>query len=424
MFDQYETVAQKKGYVNLCYGVPEFAPPEFVTKSITDALNTCSPIDLHQYGSIEGPAGLRTEVVNTYGHLMNRDVNPSTEVFVSLGATACYEIAARVLLRPGDQAIILEPCYSLWIPQITDRGATVRFIDILEGFDKQTFEAAFNEKTRVFVFNSPHNPTGKVFTQEEQQYIADFIIQKYPEVVVIQDNAYCEHLLEGLEHHCIASLPGMWQRTVSIFSFGKTFPVTGWRVGYAIGPKEIIKAMVSIQISGSVCTPMPLNLAAEITLRESRKPFMGFGSYFEFLRNDHPKKFARFTEVLTGCGLKMKPKSIEGGFFIPTSIEQSVEELPIKYFYKDYQTNDHENLKLAKFEDWMDLKDPDYSPDYAFNNYLLDAFKIVAFPMSFFMSTMFDEPKKRKGTKYLRIPISRSFEFAEILRQALPKSSD
>ena len=101
-----------------------------------------------------------------------------------------------------------------------------------------------------------------------------------------------------------------------------------------------------------------------------------------------------------------------------------MEGLPIKYFYKDYQTNDHENLKLAKFEDWMDLKDPDYSPDYAFNNYLLDAFKIVAFPMSFFMSTMFDEPKKRKGTKYLRIPIAKSIEFAEILRQALPKSSD
>lgn len=113
----------------------------------------------------------------------------------------------------------------------------------------------------------------------------------------------------------------MWERTVSIFSFGKTFPVTGWRVGYAIGPKEIIKAMVSIQFSGAVSTPMPLNLAAEITLREARKPFMGFGSYFEFLRNDHPKKVARFTEVLTGCGLKMKPKSIEGGFFIPTSIE-------------------------------------------------------------------------------------------------------
>jgi aspartate/methionine/tyrosine aminotransferase len=177
----------------------------------------------------------------------------------------------------------------------------------------EELKAAFNDRTRVILINSPHNPTGKCFTRAELTSIAA-IVQAFPRVVAISDEVY-EHLVyDGKEHVRLATIPGMWERTITVSSSGKTFSVTGWKIGWAVGPEALIKGLVLTNqwVQFSVSTPAQHAIA--ICLVEADKPYEGYPSYYAWLNAQYTTKRDALLRALTDAGLRPVPP--QGGFFI------------------------------------------------------------------------------------------------------------
>jgi aspartate/methionine/tyrosine aminotransferase len=228
----------------------------------------------------------------------------------------------QAIINPGDGIVIFEPFFDFYIPPAKLAGAQIEYVALTPNQNTQEWEFDINDlqtaiqklqNPRMILLNTPHNPTGKVFSQVELEAIAKLVLE-HPNLLVVSDEVY-EHLtFSGHKHIRIASLPGMFDRTITISSAGKTFAVTGWKVGWAIGPAEIISAMYSLHqfIVFSVCTPV--QHAVALALEEANKPYKHCSSYYEYFREDYAKKRDLLVDGLVRAGLK--PYVPAGTFFV------------------------------------------------------------------------------------------------------------
>lgn len=186
--------------------------------------------------------------------------------------------------------------------------------------------APFSDKTRMFLLNTPHNPTGKVFTRSELTSIAS-VLHRFPAAITLSDEVYEHMVYPPNEHVSIASLPGMWERTVTVSSAGKTFSVTGWKIGWAVGAAHIVKcgAIAHQWLSFSTCTP--LQAAVAEMHDKAVQPFEGHGSYYDYLTHTYLRRRALLSDRLTAVGLR--PIAPQGGFFIVA--DTSRVRIPAKY---------------------------------------------------------------------------------------------
>ncbi len=233
-------LAQKHKAVNLGQGFPGFSPPPFVRAALAAAAEERDGLTYltNQYARAAGDMSLVKALAAKTGAALGRPVDPITEVMVCNGATGVIFNATQAFLNPGDEVVTFEPAFDIYSAQAAMAGATVRPVPLTLtpgtsqwGFDIDAFRAAFSDKTRMLIFNTPHNPTGKVFTRAEQEAIAE-VVKDFPNVVVLADEVY-EHLVfDGKEHVSFASLgEDTWQRTLTVSSSGKSFSATGWKVG-------------------------------------------------------------------------------------------------------------------------------------------------------------------------------------------------
>lgn len=243
------------------------------------------------------------------------------------------------LLNPGDEVVTLEPAFDIYIAQAEMAGATLKTVPyrvrLNEKGEKEWYveldelRAAFSSKTKMFLINSPHNPTGKVFTPQELNEIVS-IVAAFPDVVVVADEVY-EHMVyedgASRSHTSIASLPGMWDRTLTISSAGKTFSVTGWKVGWTIGPAHLVRSVAVCHqwLAFSVCTPMQQALADALVVAD--QPYEGAESYYAWLNSMYKSKRTLMADALRAAGIE--PIIPEGGFFIVG--DTSAIDLPAKY---------------------------------------------------------------------------------------------
>jgi aspartate/methionine/tyrosine aminotransferase len=425
VYGKYIDLGKQPGMLNFGQGFSDMDVPEFITDSLKEALG--SNLN-HQYSRTAGSIPLMKEAAKFYSRYFSHQIDPMNEIMVSSGATGCYYNYLEACVRPGDEIVTFEPMFAYFIPPLFNAGAKVNFVNLLNEvsgptFDKKEFEAAFSPRTKVLMINSPHNPTGKVFSLEELQYIADFLKAKYPDVTIIADDIYCGFVYGGKKHTMIASLPDMWQRTVTLFSFGKVYNVTGWRIGFAVGPKEIISAMSTVQLYTMFCLPTPLLLSAEAIIRKSyMEPYQGKENYLEWMNDQYEQKFHRIKDILIKSSLRLDVCSAEGGFFFLSKIDKAVEGLALKYFYKDEDKCSKlqdKDAVLGKFEDWLMLEDPDFSPDFAYCNFLADKYSIIFYPLSGFYDTMYEAPKNKKCVNYIRGTIGKANTSIDALKDRL-----
>jgi len=183
---------------------------------------------------------LREAIARKMDHFYGMSVDPESEVVVVHGATEAIFSTILGLVDPGDEVILFEPFYDSYRPAVQIAGGIPRFYTLEPpdwSLDPKKLESLFNENTKMIIINTPHNPTGKVFSDEELVFLSN-LCQKY-DVIAVTDEVYEHIIFDGLDHHVIATLPGMKDRTVTISSIGKTFSVTGWKVGWAIAPPEL-----------------------------------------------------------------------------------------------------------------------------------------------------------------------------------------
>ena len=239
IFAEMSQLAIATNSVNLGQGFPDTDAP----REVLDAAIAAVDGGLNQYPPGPGMPVLRQAIVDHQQRFYGITLDPDTEVLVTAGATEALAGALLGLLDTGDEVVVLDPMFDSYAPCIALAGATAKPVLLRPpayAIDLDQLRAAVTPKTKLILLNNPHNPTGRVFTQEELQGIADLAIER--DVLVVSDEVY-EHLrFDGVRHIPMATLPGMRERTLTISSGGKTFNTTGWKVGWACGPAALVKA--------------------------------------------------------------------------------------------------------------------------------------------------------------------------------------
>ena len=306
--------AMKYGAVNLSQGFPDFPAPSELKEAAKAAIDA----EINQYAITWGAKRFRDAIAAKCKRYAGMDVDPETELTVCCGSTEAMISSLLAVLNPGDEVIIFEPYYENYGPDSILSDAKPRFVKLRPQnnggvwhwrFDEQELAAAFNSHTRVIIINTPNNPTGKVFTREELQFIAD-LCQKWNELA-FTDEIY-EHILYGDQPHVyMATLPGMRERTVTINGMSKTYSVTGWRVGWAVAPPVLTSAIRKVHDFLTVGAAAPLQDAGAAALMLPE-------SYYVDLAEGYRRRRDKLVPALEKAGFRtFLPR---GAYYVMTDI--------------------------------------------------------------------------------------------------------
>ena len=317
-------ISDKYGAINLSQGFPDFDPPQ----EITDALAAAAKNGPHQYSITFGAQNFREALAAKQGKTIGRSIDPNTEIVVTCGGTEAMMCAMMTICNPGDKVMVFSPFYENYGADAILSGAEPIYIPLVPptyDFDLGLIEKGFREGAKAIIICNPSNPCGKVFTEEELTAIGQLALQY--DAFVVTDEVYEHMVYAPAKHICMASLPGMYDHTITCSSLSKTYSITGWRLGYLIGPADVIEAAKKVHDFLTVGAAAPLQEAAVVGLR--------FGDdYYEELLKTYTWKRNYFLEGLDRIGLKHNVP--EGTYFVLIDIQEFL-DLPQFKGYTDLE---------------------------------------------------------------------------------------
>ncbi|XP_074647158.1 kynurenine--oxoglutarate transaminase 3-like isoform X2 [Tubulanus polymorphus] len=337
--------------LNLGQGFPDFAPPQFVIDALSAATRSDNAL-MNQYTRSTGHPRLVNALANTFSPIMKREIDPMNEIIITVGAFGSLYYTIQGLVNPGDEVIIIEPFFDCYEPMVRVAGGTPVFIPLRPKappagkmmssgdwhLDPEELAGKFTEKTKLIIVNTPHNPTGKIFTADELELIRSLCIKH--DVVCVADEVYEWLVYKGHQHIKIATLPGMWERTLTIGSAGKTFSATGWKVGWTIGPQYLIKALQIIHQNSLYTTATPIQEALAVGFECESQKIGTSDCYFHQLPAELQPKRDRLAKMLLDIGAV--PMIPEGGYFMMADVSN------IKF-----ETDGTDDPKDFQFVRWM-----------------------------------------------------------------------
>lgn len=249
----FDVAATMKDVVSLGVGEPDFKTPEHVRKAAIKSLEEGET----KYSSNQGMPALREEISKYLDRRFGTKYDPADQILCTIGASEAIDIALRTIIEAGDEVLVVEPSYVSYKPSITlQMGVPVVLTTKVENDFRLTPEelkSAITPKTKALIFPYPNNPTGGIMRKEDLEAIAPVLIEN--DILVISDEIYAELTYGGMNHVSIAAIPGMYERTIVLNGFAKSFAMTGWRLGYAAGPKDLILAMNKVHAYVIMCAP-------------------------------------------------------------------------------------------------------------------------------------------------------------------------
>ncbi len=303
-------IANRTGAINLSQGFPDFDPPV----ELMDALQKIAHTGPHQYAVTWGAPNFREALARKQQRFMGIPIDPETNLTVTCGSTEAMMVSVMSVTNPGDKVIIFSPFYENYAADAILAGAIPIHVSLRPpefAFDPDELRAAFEQRPKALILCNPGNPTGKVFTREELLHIA--ALAEEFDTFVITDEVYEHIVYEPFSHVYFASLPGMFERTLSCSSLSKTYSITGWRLGYVIAPQPVIEATRKIHDFLTVGAPAPLQEAAVTGLEFP-------DSYYADLRNRYAVKRAFFLDALDKAGL---PCSVpQGAYYVMVDVSE------------------------------------------------------------------------------------------------------
>ena len=365
-------ISNRYGAINLSQGFPDFDPP----KEMLDALAKAAYAGPHQYSITFGAKNFRDALAEKQGKTIGRTIDPETEIVVTCGGTEAMMAAMMTVCNPGDKVAVFSPFYENYGVDAILSGADPIYVPLVPPdfhYDSKVLEQAFKDGAKALILCNPSNPCGKVFTMEEMEEIAE--LAKRYDAFVITDEVY-EYIIYGENRHIsMAALPGMYERTITCSSLSKTYSMTGWRLGYLIGPERVIEAAKKVHDFLTVGAAAPLQEAAVTGLK--------FGpEYYKWLKDLYTEKRDYFCGRLEKMGLAHTTP--QGSYFVLVDISGFLEK--------------------PEFSDWTDME---------FCEWMIKKYGVAAVPGSSF----FKEPVNN----YIRLHFSRGEETLKIAADRLEK---
>lgn len=433
VWQEFSPLSIQYNSINLGQGFPDWEPPLFVKDCMYESIYNDN---MNQYARSYSHLPLAISLSNDYNERYQKTSNdipmidPATMIATAVGCTNVLYCALQGLLNPGDEVILFEPSFDIYTSQVRMAGGIPIFVplrnppppntndnsDVLQNandqfiFDVHELEESITSKTKIILLNTPHNPTGKMFTRKELQDIAN-IVHKYPHITIISDEVY-EHIVfqdendnnndDIIEHISIATIPNMFDKTLTLSSSGKTFSCTGWKVGWAVGPEHLIKAITAVQQWVNYSAPTPNQHAISKALQIAKQQYehiesgILYNNYYHWLASDYQRKRSLLINALQIAG--MKPIIPQGGFFIMA--DTSTIDFPYESIYQNQYTDampkqlDRSNQNIIMPRDW------------ALSRWLTEEVGVTAIPPSAFYSLE-------------RVPLAKNY-----LRFAFCKSDD
>jgi aspartate/methionine/tyrosine aminotransferase len=315
IFTEMSALALAHNAVNLGQGFPDFAGPDFVKNAAVAAVQA----DLNQYAPMPGLPSLRQAIAATWADRTGREIDPLADVSISSGAT---EVLCNIMLafvNPGDGVVMFEPAYDAYQPDVIMAGGHAIPVRLYPPdaqhngwhYDDAALEAAFAQRPKLLLLNTPHNPTGKVFSASELQRIAE-LCQTY-NVLAVVDEVYDRLVYDQHQHIHLASLPGMWERTMTVNSIGKTFSVTGWKIGWCVAPANLIIAIRATHQWVTFATSTPMQQASAVALNDARH-----NGYYDQLISEYSARRIQLNTILRATGLPLI--DAEGSYFVSVDV--------------------------------------------------------------------------------------------------------
>lgn len=351
VWTEFGKIANSRGdnLANLGQGFPDWLPPKFALDSLV-AASTVDPA-IHQYTRPAGHPHLVQQLARRYSLHLRREIDGFQNVAVTVGASQALFLSLQTIIAPDDEVILFEPFFDLYVNQVKLAGGTPVYVPLEfrpysdDGtgggewiLNPQTLRNAVNSNTKAVILNSPHNPTGKIFTRSEMELIAGSLDLAHPDCIVLSDEVY-KYIVHSEPkefseddsrnagpsnnlfcrgHVHFASLPGMWDRTITISSAGKTFSATGWQVGWCIGPQRLISRIHQLLPYVQFCASTVMQEAFARTLQLADQPYENHPSYYDYLRAKYTRKRDLLAQALRDAGFGIPDYDITpgGGFFI------------------------------------------------------------------------------------------------------------
>ena len=303
-------ISNRHGAINLSQGFPDFDPP----RALADRLAEIAPHGPHQYAITWGAQNFREALARKQSRWTGLPIDPDQNIVVTCGSTEAMMAAMMTVVNPGDKVVIFSPFYENYTADTILTGAEPIYVPLVPptfDFDPNILEDAFRQGAKALVLCNPSNPTGKVFSREELEVIADVVIRH--DGYVITDEVY-EHIVYTPHHHVyVSSLPGMWERTISCSSLSKTYSITGWRLGYVIAPERIIDRVKKVHDFLTVGAAAPLMEAATVGLCFPN-------SYYEELHNHYTHMRDLFCDGLREFGLRFTEP--QGAYYVLLDVSE------------------------------------------------------------------------------------------------------
>ena len=358
IFTVMSQLAMEHGAVNLGQGFPDFP----MSSILTDLVNKAMQDGNNQYVHMAGLPILREALANKIAKLYNASINPNTEITVTPGGTYAIYTSLTTVLQPGDEVIVFEPAYDSYIPNIEINGAkavtiSLQFPDYSIPWNK--VKSAINDKTRMIMINSPHNPTGAVLSEKDMQELTAIV--EGTQIIILSDEVY-EHLIfDGIKHQSILNYPALFSRSFVCFSFGKTYHCTGWKLGYCIAPEKLMNEFRKVHQFNCFTCDAPKQFAlAEYIKNESA--YVELGMFIQQKRDF-------FRELMKATPFKCIPS--HGSYFecfsydgysdesdkelaVRLTKEFGIATIPVSAFYKNGEDNKVLRFCFAKKEETLE----------------------------------------------------------------------
>ncbi len=324
-------LALKHGAVNLSQGFPDFAAPEEIKEAARKAIAD----DINQYAITWGAKPLRDAVVEKFARTQGIEYDPEREITVCCGSTEAMMAAMMAIINPGDEIVVFEPFYENYGPDAILSGASPRFVKLRPpdwSFDEKELSSAFGPHTKAIILNTPNNPTGKVFTRAELEFIRDLCVRW--NTYCITDEIYEHILYDGAKHISMAQIEGMRDHTIVINGLSKTYSVTGWRVGWVLAPPGPTQPIRKVHDFLTVGAAAPLQQAGSIALHFAQ-------SYYDKLAASYSAKRERILKILTAAGFTVFKPS--GAYYVMTDISRFADPDPVQF------PADTKDVRFAKY---------------------------------------------------------------------------